>query len=59
MRVVVKRVFVDKITNEQYKVGDVLNISNTARVKDMLAKNLINPIEVAEEPKKATGKKRG
>jgi len=60
MKVIVKKVFIDKDDAlKAYAVGETLSLTDTARVKDLVDRGLV---EVVDEPKpekttKATKKK--
>lgn len=55
MKISVKTVFVDKFTGVQYRVGEILEIADEDRVKDIVSRGLG---EVLTEIKKPAPKKR-
>lgn len=61
MKATVKRVFVDKFnTSKQYKVGEVIEITDPSRLDDLTSRGLVVVAEdktVAEKPKKPATKK--
>ena len=52
MKLIVKEVFADKFTKQMYSVGELIEITDKTRVKDLTDRGLA---EVVKEPKtKAT-----
>lgn len=54
MKVKVISAFQDKFTLKLYKVGEVLEIEDEARVEDLSSRELAKPIEEKKEPKGIT-----
>lgn len=57
MKISVKTVFVDKYTGVQYRVGDVVEIADADRVKDIVKRGLAEAVET-EIPKPRKTKKK-
>lgn len=49
VRVIVQ--FIDKITHEVHEVGEVIDLADNARIKDLVDRELVKEIE-APKPKK-------
>lgn len=57
MKISVKTVFVDKYTGTQYRVGDVVEIADADRVKDIVARGLAEVVETETPAPKKSKKK--
>lgn len=53
MKLLVKEVFADKITKKLYTVGDVIEIDDKERIKDMEARKLAEVIKEAKPKTKS------
>lgn len=59
MKVTVTEVFIDKYTGQEYRIGDVIDIPDAARVSDMVERKLVHVAEeIVKEKKPATKKKK-
>lgn len=63
MKVTVLTVFIDKITKEQYQPGQIVEIADKSRIKDLETRGLAKAVEAVADVEKAeaipTEKKRG